>query len=754
MILLALVLEVRSMAYSGLAHISVSHIGPLSSSLYVNKAFFASYNNASRLALYTLLSYSAYNFSSALLSIASYSSNPIRPIYILNVTQYSINTFNEQDLVSALESYLSNLGLILNRSSFNYVSLQNLSAIEPGSIVIVPSGLMPLPLLQNSSGIFELLNKGDTIIYIGQAFNKSVSSGGIIYITPPSMLSQLASYNITSFPLPSNMSKPNSSLFSKPTFALSHGSLWNDIAYTKAGNGTFIAFSNYPTFAWSNLTSFAHALAYSINAAFWIPKLAYVEENVTNATGKLGIFTNQTSIPFGDSNEANSSTNIARLTISNSTSYLTKIAVFKANYSGIAKFSLPSVVYDAANTTIFVNVTSPTPVQLHIDLLNQNLSYVESIPMFHSFSGTVAFELRHIFTLPSGTYVALLRNQFDENYSIAVFKIPQLVLTPVSLNFKNGTFVFNVYSGTYPVTASGILSLDGAYAENVSIQGGKLLYSLPKGTLVSYGKQTFKLGIFGTTLTYSVTYSKEIMHIPAFYIELGIVLLAILLLNLVLKPPNRDEYYIDVPTFLPEKKEVAKTTPQDLVSVFEKLNYYYHWSFMPITLDEFKNGISNYIRIGNAPISITTQNAQNLLQQLIKQGLVTEANGYYLLTSWIDASKHDAEYLVIFRQLRDYCVSHAMLFTDLNTEPIADMLITKSSRQAAVIIYSSQSGMRKFSVSSRLPTFIVFLNEDIKREFTKKLYLSYTKSASVLKLAIDYSYVKLISLETLDQLIV
>jgi len=87
-------------------------------------------------------------------------------------------------------------------------------------------------------------------------------------------------------------------------------------------------------------------------------------------------------------------------------------------------------------------------------------------------------------------------------------------------------------------------------------------------------------------------------------------------------------------------------------------------------------------------------------------------------------------------------------------EASADMIVTKSSRQAAIIIYSSKTGLRKFSISHKITTYIVFLNEDVKREFMKKLYLSYTKSANVLKLAIDYNHVKIISLETLDQLVV
>ena len=92
-------------------------------------------------------------------------------------------------------------------------------------------------------------------------------------------------------------------------------------------------------------------------------------------------------------------------------------------------------------------------------------------------------------------------------------------------------------------------------------------------------------------------------NIPAIYIEFAVAIIVVVLLNLVLKPPNRDEYYIDVPEFPPSKKDQVKVQASDIVSVFDKVNYYYHWKYMPLTAEEVRSGIGNNIRINSMPDS-------------------------------------------------------------------------------------------------------------------------------------------------------
>ncbi|MGC8628677.1 MAG: hypothetical protein ACP5T4_00495 [Candidatus Micrarchaeia archaeon] len=739
--------------------------------IYANASVIASsyftYSGANNLVQYALLKYSILNATNASAELVVYPSNPVPRIYLVNVSTYSSGTFNEGQVYNALYANLAHYGLIFNSSSFTYIPMQAIPQIQKGSIVIVPSGFIPMPMLENySQSIFSMLDKGDTIIYVGQAFNRTVSSTGVIFVTPGNVTSELDAYLLETLPASrflnaSALAALSNSTFPKPTFFFMHGFRFGGIAYINSANGTLIAFSNFPTQAWPNANSMANSLASSIYSDFWIQRLAYGGSNVTAfGSGKeLGVFTNSSylsiSLPISNATISflNSTYSLLRLVVQNSSAQVYRVLPFRTKYTFIGEMSMPGTVSDSESIPILINVSSHRRLQLHIDIYNQNLSYTASIPILQTFVGNISIERPFNFSLPGGIYIAYLKNQYDQNYTAALFTVPPLNITPISLNFKNGTFSFYALSGTFPVTSRAQVSLNGAYTEQVSVQGGILNYTLPKGTILSFGTQTFDINMFGTTFIYKTTYSKEIFHIPTFYIELGVVLIGIILLNIVVKPPNRDEYYVDVPSFLPEKKEQIKTKPADVLSLFDKTNYYYHWSYMPLTIEEFKNGVSVFLHYGNMPLSITTANAQLILNELIKEGSVVEEGGYYMPVSWVSSAKHDIEYLVIFRALRDYCVSHAILFTELNANVNADMLMTKNGRQASIIIYSRKSGMRQFEINPRSSTFIVFINEEVKSEFAKKILLSTSTSSQVLKLAIDYEYVKLVSIEHLEDIV-
>ncbi|MGC8675952.1 MAG: hypothetical protein ACP5T3_00335 [Candidatus Micrarchaeia archaeon] len=764
-VVLLLVFAIASMSAAALKKIQAAPAikqAPMRAAISEVESSFFDYENGMQLVDYALANYSAINVTTANISLAVYAQNPIKRIYLVNTSRYSIDAFDGLAVYENLSRELSAFGLLINSSSFSYVPMQDLQHIN-NSIVIIASGLMPLPLLENQSiSIFKLLDNGDTVIYVGRNFSKAIGTSGVIFVTPQNVTSELAAYGISTMPAYSVMNaseeaKLNSS-FKQPTFFFSAGNRYGGISYINVHNGTIIAFSNYPNVAWPNASVQAYSLASSISADFWLDRLAYGIENVSNGTGAIGIYTNLQRIPMPNNtaeiSALNSTYSLLRLGVGNASAFEYVLAPFRSKYVLHGTMSMPSVISDTQNVSIGINSSVSTQSQLHIDILDTNMSYVTSVSILHTFLGSVQIVLTHSFSLPTGTYIAILRNQYNENYTAALFSVPTLNITPVNLNFKNGTFEFDVYSGTFPVSAKAQVSFDKAYGEIVPISSGVMEYDLPKGTIISYGKQQFSIDVFGQRINYTTTYSKEIMHIPAFYIEVGVVLLAVLLLNLVLKPPNRDEYYIDVPTFLPEKREVIKTKPEDMLGVFEKVNYYYHWNFMPLTLEEFKNGIASYIRYNNVPVSITTQNAQLILDTLTKSGAIIEESGYYALAQWISISKHDIEYLVVFRALRDYCVEHAVLFTELNAEPSADMLITKKGRQAKVIIYSRKSGMRRFEIDANDNIFIVFVSNEALSEFSKKLYSAFTETAEVLKVAIQYGHVKLVSIEDLSGLIV
>ena len=119
------------------------------------------------------------------------------------------------------------------------------------------------------------------------------------------------------------------------------------------------------------------------------------------------------------------------------------------------------------------------------------------------------------------------------------------------------------------------------------------------------------------------------------------------------------------------------------------------------------------------------------------EGKLENASNYYAPSVWVETSGHSVEYLTVFRKIRDYCVSHAMLFTDLDAIENADMAITKNSKQIDVLIYTTHAKMKRITLSKDSRTAIVFLNEDVMRDFFDKLYSSFGEDVEILKMGIE-----------------
>ena len=80
------------------------------------------------------------------------------------------------------------------------------------------------------------------------------------------------------------------------------------------------------------------------------------------------------------------------------------------------------------------------------------------------------------------------------------------------------------------------------------------------------------------------------------------------------------------------------------------------------------------------------------------------------------------------------------------------MFVTKNSKQISLFIYTTTSQMKKITLSNDSRVFVVFLNDEVMQGFFDKLYSSFGKDVEVLKLGIEYNYIKLIDSDHLDQL--
>ncbi len=750
--------------------------GPMSISAYVNSEGVLSYNNSQQLVGYALVNYTTENVISANFSLKMYVFNPMPKIYFLNSTGECYQCLGTQSLYDNVSNEIYYYDMLNSSfSGIQMIGIQNISSIIPGSMIIIATGLMPTQLMQSSNStlpIETLLNEGDTIVYVGENFSRLVGPNGVIFVNPPQTLSQLYLYGLGTMPSSSvelKKANPLNISISSPNFKFINGTTYGPLTYVNKYanrvpphfNGTLVALPSTPA-SWGNPVSLAHDIAKVIYSQVWNPSLAFGYENISNVTnGNVGIFTLNKTMPNSQISEQqiNMSYPLVSIVAQNSTFTNYYNIPFSIKYSANGTLSVPSILGFAEQTAMTIGMSTASSskhlVVPHLDLFTDNMSYIESIPIgFFNTSSNINVIKYYAFNLPEGRYILLLRDFYNRYYSSAVFQVLPPEVKPVALNFANGTFIFSVYSNGAPVTNTTYsITLNGAYKQSGTLYGGDLYYSLPKGAIINYGNQVFTINMSRLSFSYSTSYIKKVFHIPAFYIEFAIVGIVVIALNLILKSPNRDEYYIDVPDFPPQKKSTVSVGKNDILAIFDKVNYYYHWRNMPLSIEEVKSGIDSNIRYNGMPIAVTVQNANLIMSNLIAQGEVEMAGGYYAPKKFIESSKHDIEYLAVFRKLRDYCISHAILFTEMDSSDIADAVISKSGVQAHVIIYSSISGMRSIRLVNGIKTFIVFIDEETKQSFLEKLYSSYGEEAEMLKIGISYSYIKLVSTNALDQLL-
>ena len=173
---------------------------------------------------------------------------------------------------------------------------------------------------------------------------------------------------------------------------------------------------------------------------------------------------------------------------------------------------------------------------------------------------------------------------------------------------------------------------------------------------------------------------------------------------------------------------------------------------MPLTAEELKSGISNNIKYGNTRMTITLRNTYSILSYLLERGTIKMADDYYAPSRWIKESGYSMEYLTIYRKLKDYCISNAMLMTELGASSKADVIVTSKGTQNYIKIYSSDMKVRDIEINQKTKAFLVFLDEEARLTFLDKLYRAYGKNAEIIKMAIAYGNLKLIDSYDLLQL--
>ncbi len=772
-VLLAIIILYFESAIGSLSGISVNstqqQTGRLGLNLIPIKGAGFTYNNSKSYVGYSYFYYNIYNASRENLSFYIYAKNPVTRVYLLDVGEYCYRCLNESEIYQHLSQYMYYYGLQYNQTSLQFINYSDLSSVAKGSTVIIPSGLLPVVLLPGTSQnvtIFTLLDRGDTVIFVGGNFSESVGPGGVVYADGPQTMQAFKNYQINATP----EWFPNSTnyldlAFNHPLFNFTNGYTFSRLNYLYVHNGTLVVFPNFENNVYNSTDQLGGDLAKALFSRFWIPTYAYYNENRTitskEYSGRTSLVTLNTTLNTSLSDFQHlidSSYPLLRVLVHNQTSSLGKSLSFPIAFEDNGSLGVPKSIADGQNFTLLMRINTFEKREVEPVITFYNLNYTNVFtfglghfnisPSLNSFSKGIDQPL------PPGYYIITLSNINGTYISGAVIGISNITVSSEYYNFGTGLFNFTVTSNGQPVSnVDYTINLNGTFQQNGTVKNGIIIYQLPPGTVIPYGREVFNIYIFGTRYTYAESYNQVISTIPPLYIEFAIVIIIVIIINVVAKAPERDEFYIDVQEFRHIDKVKMDIDKEEVLGIFDKVNYSYRWKDMPLTIDEVKGGISENIKQNNIPISITSYNTIRILNSLAVSGDLIEVDNYYVPKKWMSESGHNAIYLTIFRKLRDYCISNGMLFTDLGKSSIADMVISKSGLQAHVVIYSGEKDILSLKLSKTNKTFVVFLNEGERVAFLEKLYNSYGQRAEILKMSMYYDFVKLVDTDNLNALV-
>lgn len=757
----------------GVSHVVVpiSTAAPLISARVVAQAPLI-YQNASSILPYALVGYNATNASYVSLSTVYYQTPPPVNVYVLNWSNECISCGTSvPDVVSSLQANLTTYSILNNTNKLHVISPSNVSSLPAGSVLVVLNGLLPDFFLKPVSGtgknpvtlLQSLLNNGDTIIYVGRDFSRLVSTQSVI----------IPNTNDTGVLVTSPISQSGSSgtfYFSNSqrtfVFAQNTSSSYGPIVYENTNPGTLLAFSNYLN-SWSKPSQAGADIAQAIYLAFWVPKVAQGNIGIfprtfSSSSGEYGIKMTPQSYSQSSLSYLNSLSGQIIITATNQNSGKTsyKIVNFKPQLLLNGSVSMPSSIYPGQyfNATMKINVPSAQLVEPHIDIFNSNMSYITSLPPTltkYVTPPSYSFIKEIQFLLPPGSYIMQLNGLQNQHYATTYFSIGNITIQLTSQDVNASTFNFYFTSGGTPLNNITITTwLNGENPTNGTIVNGNLRYVLPKGVPVPKGNWTFSFSALSTNFAYYTKYTPVAISINPQYVEFIVALMIVILEVTLIKAPVRDEFYVDVPSLPPPVRTNIKVGANELVGVFDKLNIYYHWHFMPLSKSEIRFAISSNIRSNNMPVTLTYSNIEIILNNLVSSGMLISADDLYAPITWLDQSKHDIEYLATFKKLRVYLVSHMHIFSDLGKSDVADIMTTLHNEKAAIVIYSKTSKfVKRLPVQDGMKTYIAFLNSDKLEEFKQNLYSSTSAQDEELKMYLSIGRVVLIDADNPEGLL-
>jgi hypothetical protein len=731
------------------------------------------YNRTRNIIPYSLVRFNYTNTTTLYLNGTIFLVPVKRRIYMLNATGDCFNCGNVQLLTNSIRNDLVKYGVVKSQGEVQVIKTYNLTLIEPNSTLIVVNGFMPLEFFQNVTGSNEimlqyLLNEGTAIVYVGHNFSYALQQGPIGYAEVPTPHMPFF-LNTTTFP--GKLSNATGFYFKHPTFyfftqpnANGRPEVYGTTSYIYAGNGSILAFSNFVN-TWNTYQNASSDIAKASAELFWLPKISsgtstVAIANAVRGSGVDGIFLN---VPLpnytsGMQNEVNSGymrivayTNNGYLPGGNMSTY--SYLYYTPHVLLNGTLGLAGTIIPGRQTNMSAQIFSAQGTSQNIGtsiyLYTANLSIIGAPTPgpFVPTTGNFSFLKPAVFYLWEGNYIATLRSFYGMPYASALITVKNLSVQTPLINLRNNTFEFYLTSSKIPLNnVNYSLTLNNKYPVNGTIYNGTIYYQLPAGTPTFYGYLNFTLYTLNHNFTIQF-YNPPVQYINSQnskIIDLVVICLVVALMALLVKAPNRDDFFIDIPTMSEQKRVPIKLTPQQMMDVFDRQNAYFSWKFMPLSKSELKAAISNNIKSGGASVNLTLQNIEVLLEQLVGNGTLVTVDNLYAPKYWIEKSGYDIEYLATFKKLRIYFVANGYVFTEIGASSTADIIATRVNERKYINIYSKTSKFVKLPVYRDSKVYLAFLNSYAMEGFESKLYAVKDETTMKLKMFIDAGQLRLV----------
>ncbi|MGD0728899.1 MAG: hypothetical protein ABR981_02380 [Candidatus Micrarchaeaceae archaeon] len=730
------------------------------------------FKNAQYFVPFGLVAYNSNNVNLININASIYDYPEPRFIYILNVSDQCISCGNSDAIETSMYTNLVKYNIVQNTSDIFLISISNIKSLPPDSILVILNGLLPSQLLGpsgsgNTTILDYLLNEHTSILYVGQNFSRVVQAGGLA--VPPNQLAFPLYLDTVPRTVNTLKLKNPPFYFTNATFSFeTNNSNYSTMTYENVYNGSIVAISNYPDVSPPNQTG--HDLATAIQKLFWLPRLAQGSRTVhlsasAPSSGDMGVLLNSLKVPLNSTYVSAFDNGQFRIAITANSTY--SYGYSNSSYTYIR--SNPLLYYNGSiglGNSIVINQTvpfsfnistgsqNPISLTLHMQIYNLNMTPVTSawgpsgtpLPPLLNVMGNVNFSSSERMLLaPNTSYIIKLSDFSGKEYAAAYFNTTPITITPISANLTTDGFVFSITSARQPLNnINYTMELNNLYPSTGIIKHGFLNYSVPKGTPTIRGTLNFSVNILGKNTYYVSSYNPLPFGVSEQYIEIAVVVIFMIAMIVLVRAPNRDEFYIDVPNLPEEPKTKIMMKPDDFMSVFDKLNNSYHWRYMPLSKAEIKAAIASNIKISNIPVSLTYNNIEKLLDQLTVRNYLVSVDSLYAPVQWMNQSKHDIEYLATFKKLRLYLVTHAFIFTDLDMSSNSDIVATLHNERKYIVIYSKTSKYEKMPIYTGSKTYLAFLNSYRMEEFKNSLYNSTNVGAEELKMYIDAGFIKLV----------